>query len=315
MEELYPELEPYETGYLKVSNIHSIYYEQSGNQHGSPVIFLHGGPGGCTSGRDRRYFDPSVYRIILHDQRGAGKSTPAAELDENTTWDLVDDIELLRKHLNIDKWVVFGGSWGSTLALAYAESHTYNVKALILRGIFTGRRKELLWSFQEGANFLFPDKWELFLKPIPEVEQFDMLSAYYRRLTSDDENVRMEAAEAWNLWELATSRLHVDEEQLKMVENNKWSHQHARLESHYFVHGCFMKSDAQIWENVDCLRKIPATIIQGRYDVVCPIDTAWELHKRWPEADFHIVPDCGHSAKEENMCSFLVSAAERYKHI
>ena len=315
--ELYKEIEPYNADWLKVSEIHSIYYEQSGNKDGNPVVFLHGGPGGGTSGRDRRYFDPTVYRIVLLDQRGAGKSTPAAELRENTTWDLVEDIELVRKHLGIEKWVVFGGSWGSTLSLAYAETHPESVKALILRGIFTLRRKELLWFYQEGASFIFPDKWEGFLEPIPEVERFDLISAYYRRLTSDDESVRKEAAKAWSLWEMSTSRMKVDEELTQKAEGDIWTQQFARIECHYFVNGGFMRCDGQLLEDVDKIRKnnIPGTIVQGRYDVVCPMDTAWALHKRWPEADFHIVPDCGHSTKEENVCALLVAAAERYKNL
>lgn len=312
---LYPEIEPYETGHLQVSNMHSIYYEQSGKPEGNPVIFLHGGPGLGTSGRDRRFFDPSVYRIILFDQRGAGKSKPAAEIRQNTTWDLVEDIERLRKHLHIQKWVVFGGSWGATLALAYATRYTDQVKAMVLRGVYTLRRKEISWLYQEGASKFFPEKWEHFLKPIPEVERFDMLSAYYRRLMSEDETTRTEAAKAWSLWEMSTARMQVDNQLTKRVDDTFWAQQKATLEVHYFVNGGFMSYDGQLLDDAAKLRSIQATIIQGRYDVVCPVDTAWELHKRWPEADFHIVPDCGHSTKEENICRMLVLAADRYKHL
>lgn len=276
---MYPDIEPYDTGMLTVSDIHKVYYEQSGNRTGKPVIFLHGGPGGGTSPRDRTFFDPAVYRIVLMDQRGAGKSTPAAELRENTTWHLVADIEKLRNHLGIDKWVVFGGSWGSTLSLAYAETHPDRVKALVLRGIFTLRRRELIWFYQDGASIIFPDAWEGYLKPIPEVERFDLISAYYRKLTSDDETIRTEAAKAWSKWEMTTSRLFVDPEYILRAEADTWALQFARIECHYFVHGGFMEFDGQLLKNVDKIRHIPTTIVQGRYDLVCPMDTAWELHK------------------------------------
>lgn len=312
---MYPDIEPYDTGTLAVSDIHTVYYEQSGNRIGNPVIFLHGGPGSGTSPRDRTFFDPAVYRIILMDQRGAGKSTPPAELKENTTWHLVSDIEKLRNHLGIDKWVVFGGSWGSALSLAYAETHPQRVKALILRGIFTLRRCELIWFYQEGASFIFPDAWEEYLKPIPEVERYDLTNAYYRRLTSEDEEVRVEAAKAWSIWELTTSRLFVDPEYIKRAETDIWAQQFARIECHYFVHGGFFESDDQLLRNVDKIRHIPTTIVQGRYDLVCPMDTAWELHKALPEAEFHIIPDAGHSNKEPGIQAKLLEACEKYKHL
>lgn len=312
---MYPDIEPYDTGMLAVSDIHTVYYEQSGNRTGNPVIFLHGGPGSGTSPRDRTFFDPAVYRIILMDQRGAGKSTPPAELKENTTWHLVSDIEKLRNHLGIDKWVVFGGSWGSALSLAYAETHPQRVKALILRGIFTLRRGELIWFYQEGASFIFPDAWEEYLKPIPEVERYDLTNAYYRRLTSEDEEVRVEAAKAWSIWELTTSRLFVDPEYIKRAETDIWAQQFARIECHYFVHGGFFESDDQLLRNVDKIRHIPTTIVQGRYDLVCPMDTAWELHKALPEAEFHIIPDAGHSNKEPGIQAKLLEACEKYKHL
>ncbi|CAH1788905.1 unnamed protein product [Owenia fusiformis] len=312
---LYPEIEPFDSGKLKVSDVHDVYYEQSGNKNGNPVIFLHGGPGGGTGPKDRRFFDPAAYRIILMDQRGAGKSTPAAELKDNTTWHLVDDIESLRKHLNIEKWVVFGGSWGSTLSLAYAETHPDRVKALILRGIFTLRRSELIWFYQEGASHIFPDVWEKYLAPIPEVERHDLMSAYYRRLTGNDEEKKLACARAWSTWEMETSRLMPDPNYVKRTESDIWSLQFARIECHYFVHGGFFKTDGQILENADKLKDIPGTIVQGRYDVVCPARTAWELHKRWPSADFQFVHDAGHSAVESGTTALLVQAADKYKNL
>jgi len=309
----YADMEPYDTGFLKVSQLHEIFYEQCGRKDGKPILFLHGGPGGGIGPTDRKYFDPTVYRVVLLDQRGSGKSKPAAELKENTTWDLVADIEKLREHLKIDKWVVFGGSWGSTLSLVYAQTHPSRVKALVLRGIFTLRRKELTWYYQDGASRIFPDSWEKFIEPIPEVERHDLMSAYHRRLTGDDAAVRLKCAQRWSGWEMATSRLFVDPELIKRAEADEWAIQFARIESHYFVHGGFLRDETQILDNVDKIRHIPCTIVQGRYDVVCPADTAWELHKRWPEAEFHLVADSGHSAKEEGTVSALVNATDKYK--
>ncbi|KAL3831622.1 hypothetical protein ACJMK2_023355 [Sinanodonta woodiana] len=311
--DLYPEIEPWDSGMLQGSDIHQLYYEQCGNKEGNPVIFIHGGPGGGTSPRDRRFFDPVAYRIILMDQRGAGKSTPPAELRENTTWTLVEDIEKLRTHLGIDRWHVFGGSWGSTLALAYAETHPDRVKSLVLRGIFTLRRRELLWYYQDGCSFIFPDAWDEFIKPIPVVERHDLMSAYYRRLTSPDAAIQLEAAKAWSTWEMATSRLIQDPQLLSRVEIDTWALQFARIECHFFIHGGFFESDTQLLDNVDKIRHIPTTIVQGRYDMVCPMDTAWQLHKRLPEAEFHIVPDAGHSNKEIGIASLLVQATDKYK--
>ncbi|XP_069125078.1 probable proline iminopeptidase [Argopecten irradians] len=313
--DLFPEIEPFDSGKLRVSEIHEIYYEQSGNTDGKPVIFVHGGPGGGTSARDRRYFDPEAYRIILFDQRGAGKSTPPAELRENTTWDLVEDMERLRKHLGIDKWVVFGGSWGSTLSLVYAETHPDQVKALVLRGIFHLRRRELVWFYQDGANHLFPDQWEDYVAPIPEGERGDLMSAYYRHLTSDDEEKRIKAAKAWSKWEMATSRLLMDKDLVNRAEGDLWTQQFARIESHFFVHGGWFNPDDQILQDVGKIRHIPATIIQGRYDVVCPMETAWMLHKKWPEAEFHVIADAGHSTKEAGILHQLIEATDKYKHL
>ncbi|XP_045170391.2 probable proline iminopeptidase [Mercenaria mercenaria] len=312
---MYPDIEPYDNGMLKVSEIHQVYYEQSGNKTGNPVIFLHWGPGGGTSPRDRTYFDPKVYRIILMDQRGAGKSTPAAELRENTTWDLVADIEKLREKLGIKRWVVFGGSWGSTLAIAYAETHPERVKALILRGIFTLRRRELLWLNQDGASSFFPDAFEDYVKPIPEAERCDLIGAFYRRLTGGDKKVELECAKAWTKWEMTISRLYVDPQYLDLVEDVNWVLQFAKIECHYIVHGGFFEKDDQLLADVDKIRHIPTTIVQGRYDIVCPMDTAWKLHRAFPEAEFHIVPDAGHSEKEPGTQSRLLDACDKYKNI
>ncbi|XP_041366674.1 probable proline iminopeptidase [Gigantopelta aegis] len=314
--EMFPEIEAFNTGRLKVSEIHEIYYEQSGKKDGKPVVFVHGGPGAGTTPRERRFFDPDVYRIVLFDQRGAGKSTPAAELKENTTWDLVADMEKLRTRLGIEKWVVFGGSWGSTLSLAYAETHPDRVTALIIRGIFNLRYRELKWFYEDGgACLVYPDAWESYWNHIPHAERHCMIGAFHRRLTSDDEETRKNAAEVWSKWELSTSRLHPDSELIKKADGDLWSQQFARIECHYFIHGGFFESDEQLLENVNKIRHIPGTIIQGRYDMVCPVDTAWRLHKEWPEADFHIVPDAGHSAREPGIQTLLLNATDKYKHL
>jgi proline iminopeptidase len=311
--ELFPEIEPYDSGFLQVSDLHHIFYEQSGNKDGKPVIYVHGGPGGGTGPRDRRYFDPAVYRIILLDQRGAGRSRPSAELKENTTWHLIADLERLRCHLGIDNWVVFGGSWGSTLALIYAEQHPDRVKALILRGIFTLRRRELEWYYQDGANRIFPDAWEKFIEPIPLVERHDLMSAYHRRLTGHDESIQLMCAQRWSAWEMSTSRLLVDHELLKRAETDSWALQFAKIEAHYFVNGGFFRNDMHIFEDIEKIQHIPATIIQGRYDIVCPAETAWHLHKCWPEAELCIVDDAGHSAKEPGITTQLLNATDKYK--
>ncbi|XP_052806901.1 probable proline iminopeptidase isoform X2 [Mya arenaria] len=310
---MFPDIEPYETGMLKVSDIHTVYYEQCGNPDGKPVIFLHGGPGSGFTQRDRTFFDPSVYRIVLMDQRGAGKSTPPAEIRENTTWLLVSDIETLRQKLGIERWMVFGGSWGSTLALVYAIKHAERVKALILRGIFTVRRKEVIWLYQDGGTYIFPDEFEGFMKPIPEVERFDLMGAYYRRLTGYDKDKQVAAAKAWSRWEMAISRLYLDQDNLSRAEADNWALQFARLECHYFVHGAFLEKDDWILANVDKIRHIPTTIIHGRYDIICPVVTAWDLHKVFPEADFHIVPDAGHSNREPGIQTQLLNACDKYK--
>jgi len=312
---LYPEIEPYHTGKLKVSSIHDIYYELVGNPDAvQTAVFLHGGPGGGLDPSHRQFFKPTDYRVVLFDQRGSGKSIPHASLEENTTWDLVEDIEKLREHLKIEKWVVFGGSWGSTLALAYAETHPKRVKALILRGIFTLRRKEILWFYQEGASFIFPDAWYKFIEPIPEVERFDLLSAYHRRLTGPNIEERKKCAKSWTIWELSTSRLFVDQKYIDTATDD-FADAFARIESHYFVNGGFLKYDGQLLQEASKLKDIPGVIVQGRYDVVCPAISAWDLKKNWPQAELHIIPDAGHSAKEEGILSELVKACDKFSTI
>ena len=309
---LYPEIEPYDVGLLKVSDLHTLYYEQSGNPNGKPVVFLHGGPGGGTNPKCRRFFDPKVYRIVLFDQRGCGKSTPHAELTDNTTWHLVADIERLREHLGIARWQVFGGSWGSTLSLAYAQTHPDKVTELVLRGIFMLRRWELEWFYQKGCDALYPDAWESFLDAIPEAERGDLMSAYHRRLISADPRVRQAAARAWSVWEGATSFLHQDEAYIHSSGEDEFALAFARIECHYFVHGGFFEHDDQLLRNVDRIRRIPAVIVQGRYDVVCPMRSAWDLHRSWPESDLRIVQDAGHSAFEPGIAHELIEATDRF---
>ena len=310
---LYPEIEPYDQGMLKVSALHTLYYEQSGNPNGKPVVFLHGGPGGGTNSKCRRFFDPKIYRIVLFDQRGCGRSTPHAELEGNTTWDLVADIERLREHLGISSWQVFGGSWGSTLALAYAQTHPEKVTELVLRGIFMLRRWELEWFYQKGCDALYPDAWETYLSVIPEAERGDLMSAYHRRLTSSDAKVRTEAARAWSVWEGATSFLYQDTTHIASSGEDEFALAFARIECHYFVHGGFFEHDDQLLRNVDRIRHIPTTIVQGRYDVVCPLRSAWDLHRAWPEADLRIVQDAGHSAFEPGITHELLEATDRFR--
>ncbi len=312
MRTLYPSIEPFDRGFLKVSDLHTVYYEQAGNPKGKKALFLHGGPGGGLDADYRRYFDPERYHVILFDQRGAGQSTPHADLRDNTTWDLVADAEKLREKLGIDKWLVFGGSWGSTLALAYAETHPDRVTELVLRGIFLLRRKELLWFYQEGASWIFPDAWEEYLRPIPEVERGDLMSAYYRRLTSADPAVRSEAARAWSIWEGTTSRLQVDANFIKRFAQDQFADAFARIEAHYFVHGGFFRTDTQLLDDAPKIAHIPTVIIQGRYDVVCPAASAWALHRALPSSKLTIVPDAGHSMKEPGILDALVQATDAF---
>lgn len=313
MRELYPALEPYNTFMLPIDGTpHTLYVEESGNPQGKPIVFVHGGPGGGTSPSQRQFFDPARYRIVLFDQRGSGKSTPHASLESNTTWDLVADMETIREKLGIDRWVVFGGSWGSTLSLAYAQTHPERVKALVLRGIFLLRPEEIRWFYQEGANYIYPDAWEHYLEPIPFEERADLLHAYYRRLTSDDPAVRSRAAKTWSIWEGATSFLFQSEETMAHYGGDAFAEAFARIECHYFVNHGFFRDPQQLLDDVDKIRHIPAVIVQGRYDVVCPMITAWMLHRRWPEADFHVIPDAGHAASEKGTTDQLVQATDRF---
>jgi proline iminopeptidase len=313
MRELYPPIEPYQHGHLKVSPLHELYYEQSGNPAGRPVLFVHGGPGAGTEPVHRRFFDPAAYRIVLFDQRGCGKSRPFASLEDNTTWHLVADMERLREELGIERWLLFGGSWGSALALAYAETHPERVTGLVLRGIFLLRPEEIRWFYQQGASAIFPDAWEAFLEPIPPGERDDLVAAYYRRLTSPDEAVRARAARAWSVWEGATSKLRPDPALIERFGNAAFADAFARIECHYFAHGSFLRRPDQLLEDVGRIRHLPGVIVQGRYDVVCPMVTAWELHRRWPEATFEVVPDAGHSATEPGIIDRLVEATDRFR--
>jgi proline iminopeptidase len=309
----YPEIEPYNRGTLEVSGGHTLYFEESGNPKGKPVVFLHGGPGGGTEPKHRRFFDPAAYRIVLFDQRGCGKSTPHASLEENTTWDLVADIERLREKLGIEKWQVFGGSWGSTLALAYAETHPSRVTELVLRGIFLLRKQEIDWFYQRGASAIFPDAWEAYEAHIPAAERGDLLRAYHTRLTSPDEAVRREAARIWSVWEGRTSCLVPNVELIERTAGDDFSLAFARIECHYFVNGGWLDESRALLANVDKIRHIPTVIVQGRYDVVCPIESAWALHRAFPEADLRVVPDAGHAASEPGNVHELVSATDRFR--
>jgi proline iminopeptidase len=297
---------------LSVSPVHTLYFEESGNPNGKPVVFLHGGPGGGTDGKQRRFFDPAKYRIVLFDQRGCGRSIPHASLQDNTTWHLVSDIEALRKHLGIERWQVFGGSWGSTLALAYAETHPERVTELILRGIFLLSDRELKWFYQWGTSELFPDAFEAYRDAIPPGERGDFIKAYHLRLTSDDPAVRSAAAKAWSIWEAATSYLHVNADYVARAGEDRFALAFARIECHYFVNRGFFERETQLLDDVGKIRHIPCVIVQGRYDVVCPTVTAWALHRAFPEADLRIVADAGHSAFEPGIVHELVTATDKY---
>jgi proline iminopeptidase len=312
MRVLYPRVDPYRSGTLPVSPLHTLYHEEVGTPQGRPAVFLHGGPGGGIEEDYRRYFDPARWRLVLFDQRGCGRSTPHAELRENTTWDLVADIERLREALGIDKWVVFGGSWGSTLALAYAETHPERCLGLILRGIFLLRRSELLWFYQDGASHLFPEAWDEYLAPIPEVERGDLMSAYHRRLTSEDPQLRMQAARAWSIWEGSTSKLHPDARLVERFSGDRFAEAFARIECHYFVNGAFLRSDTQLLDDAHRIAHLPGVIVQGRYDVVCPATSAWALHKRWPRAELRLIADAGHSISEPGIVDALVQATDDF---
>ena len=315
LNEFFPEINPFDVGRLRVSYLHELYYEQSGNPDGNPIVFLHGGPGSGTKPKYRRFFDPEFYRIILFDQRGAGKSTPHDDISENTTLDLVSDIDKLREHLGLDEWMVFGGSWGSTLALSYATSHTDRVKGLILRGIFLCREKEIAWYYEEGgAQMVFPEEWERYKAQIPGVEPGNMVEAYHILLTSDDEQVRLTAALAWSRWEAATSKLEDDGSLTSKFEDPHLALSFARIENHYFRNGIFLPSDDYLLGEVAKLQGVPTRIVQGRYDMVCPIGTAWEVKKAMNLADkeFRVVT-AGHSALEPAIRSELVQATQDFK--
>lgn len=304
---LYPELQPYVSHSLAVEPPHELYIEECGNPNGLPVLFVHGGPGAGCEDYHRRFFDPEIYRIILFDQRGCGRSTPHAELTGNTTQALVADMEVIRDHLGIGRWLLFGGSWGSTLSLAYAETYPARVLGLVLRGVFLCRPREIHWFYQEGASRLFPDLWQEYLAPIPEKERTDLLHAYYQRLTGDDELVRMAAAKAWSLWEGKASTLRGSEAVEEHFANPYTALSLARIESHYFANDSFLEAN-QILRDAHKLEGIPGIIVHGRYDVVCPLESAWQLHQAWPSSRLHIIPDAGHSATEPGIVDALVRA-------
>ncbi len=313
---LYGPIEPYETGYLLVGDGHRVYYEQSGNPDGKPVVFLHGGPGGGSAAWHRRFFDPDRYRIVLLDQRGCGRSTPhasdpAADLRFITTWHLVADLEHLRRNLGIDRWQVFGGSWGSALALAYAEAHPASVSELVLRGIFTLRQAELEWFYEGGAAALFPDLWEQFVAPIPVLERHRMIEAYHRRLTDPDPAVHVSAGVAWSRWEASTLTLRPDPELVQTMTAPHAATAFARIENHFFLHKGWFR-EGQLIADAARLRGIPGVIVQGRYDVCTPMMTAWDLHRAWPEAEFVVVDDAGHAASEPGIAAALVAATDRF---
>ncbi len=307
MHKLFPDIKPYATHQIKVDTPHELYVEESGNVMGLPVLFVHGGPGAGCEEFHRRFFDPNIYRIILFDQRGAGRSTPHASLENNTTPHLVADMEKIREHLGVKRWVLFGGSWGSTLSLVYAQTHPDRVLGLILRGIFLCRPWEIHWFYQEGANRLFPDHWEEFIAPIPEDERHDLLQAHYRRLIGEDEIARMASAKAWSLWEGRAATLLPNRQVVDFFGSPRTALALARIEAHYFVHNTFLAPD-QILRHVDKLNDIPGTLVHGRYDIVCPLQNAWELARAWPGATLDIIPDAGHSAAEPGIVHALVMA-------
>jgi len=306
----YPKIKPYQTHRLKVDDVHELYIEESGSVDGIPVIFIHGGPGAGCADCHRRFFDPEKYRIILFDQRGAGRSTPHANLENNTTQDLVADMELIREHLSIKQWVLFGGSWGSTLSLVYAQAHAERVLGLVVRGIFLCRPQEIEWFYQKGTNKLFPDAWAEFCRLIPVDERSDMVSAYYKRLTSDDELIRIKAAKAWSIWEGRTSTLKPNADVVNSFGNIHTAVSLARIECHYFMNNSFLEAN-QILNEAEKIKDIPSIIVQGRYDVVCPMESAWDLHQALPNSELSIIPDAGHSAMEPSIIDALVKATDK----
>ncbi len=308
---LYPPIEPFRTGMLDTGDGHSVYWELCGNPQGKPAVFLHGGPGAGCSPDHRRLFDPERYCVLLFDQRGCGRSRPSASLDHNTTWHLVADIEYLRTLLGVERWLVFGGSWGSSLALAYAQTHPARVSALVVRGIFTLRQSELLWYYQEGASWLFPDLWEDFVAPIPPAERGDLMAAYRKRLVGTDRAAQLAAAKAWSLWEGQTITLLPNLEASAKHGDDSFALAFSRIENHYFVHAGWLE-EGQLIRDAHKLAGIPGVIVQGRYDMATPAKTAWDLHRAWPEADFHLVADAGHAFNEPGILARLIAATDRF---
>ena len=309
---LFKEIEPFDSGRLQVDDLHSVYYEQCGNPRGKPAIFVHGGPGGGANPIHRRFWDPTVYRIVLFDQRGCGRSSPHAELRNNTTWDLIEDMERIREHLDIERWQLFGGSWGSTLSLVYAEQYPHRVTEMILRGIFLLRRREIEWYYQEGASRIFPEAWAKYLEPIPEEERDDLVGAYYRRLTSVNREERIAAARAWSMWEGSTSRLVPDPELIERTGDAAFAEAFARIECHYFINGGFFQDEDHLLANIERIAHIPAVIVQGRYDIVCPAESAYQLHKAWPKSELTVAAKSGHSALEPEITEHLVAATQKF---
>ena len=309
---LFPPIEPFNSGFMERDG-HQIYYEQCGNPNGKPAVFLHGGPGGGGSTAVRRFFDPKKYHIVIFDQRGCGRSKPHGCLEKNTTWDLVEDIEALKNMLRIENWLVFGGSWGSTLSLAYSQTYPASVSEMVLRGIFMLRKKELDWFYQEGASNIFPEAWEKFLEPIDENQRDDLMSAYHKIFKSDNEEKKLAAAIAWSRWEGSTSSLSYNPDMANSFSNPQFALAFALIENHYFVNKGFLEHENQLIESgIDIIRNIPTTIVQGRYDIVCPITTAWELSKNWPEAKLIVAPSSGHTAFEKEITNELIKATNGY---
>lgn len=307
MQSLYPEIKPYARHALAVQEPHVLYVDESGSADGLPVLFVHGGPGAGCDALSRRFFDPALYRIVTFDQRGCGRSTPHACLEHNDTWALVEDMEHIRQQLGIERWVLFGGSWGSTLSLAYAQRHPERVQALILRGIFLCRPEDFRWFYQEGASRLFPDYWQDYLAVIPPAERGDLMQAYYKRLTGSDEIAQMQAAKAWSCWEGRTASLRPNPQLVERFHERALSI--ARIECHYFVNQAFLEPD-QLLRDMPCIAHLPGIIVHGRYDAVCPLDNAWALHQAWPGSELQIIRDAGHAASEPGIADALVRAAD-----
>ena len=312
MRSLYPEIQPYSSGHLDTGDGHQVYWEICGNPKGKPAVFLHGGPGSGCSPKHRRLFDPDKYRVLLFDQRGCGRSKPHASLDNNSTWHLVADIERLRAMMGVEQWLVFGGSWGSTLALAYAETHPVRVSELVVRGIFTLRREELLWYYQNGASWMFPELWETFLAPIPEAERHDLMAAYHKRLTGSDRAEQLRCAKAWSVWEGSTITLLPNSGHAAAHADDHFALAFSRIENHYFVNKGFFDADDQLLRDAHKLKRIPGVIVQGRYDICTPAVTAWDLHRAWPEAAFHMVDDAGHAFDEPGILDKLIAATDQF---